>query len=1700
MEDVLHFFKDRAQSYITDLPHGRLPRLDSFLPALEDNDIDGAILLTQVDTDTLKRDLGVASAGVRGVVLRCIQKLRQESIRYATDQSSQALQLPTPTAIQSSPATEAPQQVASPVELSAERTCPGEVQIQDAHGKKRRKLNLTQLVLVQKELLNPEQIFTAAKTIATANQGYFGDSAFLVDDLFYGNTKEGQEIGELHPDGEVMVLPEHLQNDAADQNYEFTLQNKSVGEAHYVYKQMRHFMINGEIVDTERNGRAASAFAPYREGLASSRSATVVQFRPGNNEPVAIKENFEHLGTGHTPNNYAQQNPGEWDFLVQKHDSSDDQVLPVYGESDDEESETIETTEGDLGEDAAEEEVDEHILSEDRVAEIIKDAVNEYIAKWQESLEKQKEKKAWTVWNQMKRSRSIRELLIRSAQAKIEHLTSRLGKIKKEIGSSGHRNEKAVQEACASFEFTVVDREEWKWKIEVWKRKQEPYHIVRHGAKNTNTGLPTPLTSAKADRRIQIHPDDRLSVEPGAVDHMDVDVDTRDEIHYEADVETDQEMHYEDEAEEYHTPHLSPEPDDADAAFLASTDEMELDPEGVSPKANQQIDSETKSDSETIPNEPLIDAEDKHSDIAPEDEESDFLESPSNMVPHFKSTPGPRSQLPVSSSVIDLTGMTTSDSSAVERKTKGTSQAARYQSRPEEATAAAVDSWEMQELKVNKDRERMLIKMLRNIGQTKRQRLHDCYQTLQPGFSNHLLVACQFVKESGTAGVEVLDSEVEPIHLAASICILWMFPMRTAEEIRTTTDEAFNDTLDNKQLGLFTQMFRKYLLRRDSSLFRTPQTTPSKSKPSHPKSTPSKLISSDLIEISSDSQAPSAKRIPHTKRKRAVKISENALNNRAKAHRREQKFTESQTANSSQLAAMPSGDSSSSLIEINPARDGGYDAIYVHDRIARRMKPHQIDGVRFLWREITADDDDGAQGCVLAHTMGLGKTMQTITVLVAVNEAARSKEKPVRKQLPRHLKPRNIHDRMLRILILCPPSLIENWSREIHEWAPKRLGYIYSLDSGSRVSNMNQLEEWMRTGGVVLVGYEKFSMMVLQKVRNNQKTFLPEQELARLKQMLLEGPEIAVADEAHRLKDRSTDNSKAAAQIETLSRIALTGTPMSNNVEEIYALISWAAPNYLGNPVEFKAHYAEPIAASTDVDSTAYEKRKGLMRLKVLHTEIQPKVNRADIEVLKGSLKPKVEFIITVPLGEIQTELYKRYVNALLNGDLRSKASEVRMFGWLSDLQLLTNHPQCFRSKLLAPPKARASKKSIQDEDPEEGPSRNRTPMTADSGSATPLSENMSTTTDQVVGGEGIAEAFSEQTPQQLGLDQAMILEILKGFEADLDPQLSAKMAIFLPLLRYSLECGDKAILFSSSIPTLDYLAELLTQQDLAFGRIDGRKNMKQKMQALENFHFDDFDIMLVSTKAGGVGLNIQGANRVFIFDFSFNPMWEEQAIGRAYRIGQTKPVYVYRFVAGGTFETNLYNKQLFKSSLTKRVIDKKNPQRIATRNTKDYLYEPRVVKQLKLDEEKGKDPGVLDRLFSQHGIDEDGKIDTMIRGIKTWETLQVEELDEPLNEEEQREVNMEIEQGLMRTKGKRALGAAPYPLSSTAPAPMRLSGLVKLPISSQPVPHDHPSASAFVRPPPPATFAGPSAYPQAPSHPLGGLPSPRKQQPYHQE
>ena len=727
----------------------------------------------------------------------------------------------------------------------------------------------------------------------------------------------------------------------------------------------------------------------------------------------------------------------------------------------------------------------------------------------------------------------------------------------------------------------------------------------------------------------------------------------------------------------------------------------------------------------------------------------------------------------------------------------------------------------------------------------------------------------------------------------------------------------------------------------------------------------------------SEDQIRGPKQPPHKKRKRPVAQSQEALAQQQSDQQRIKEQEKRRAQMEKKLGSMAKDDTARHPVNVEEPY------VYLNSRIALRIKPHQLDGLRFLWREIVGDPK--RQGCLLAHTMGLGKTMQVVSLLVTIAECTQSQDPVFQAYIPPSLRPN-------RTLILCPPSLLENWEDELAMWTPKDnpdlLGTVRKIKSGK---DLGEIEAWAGGSGILLLSYTLFQRFVDPKKALLSRSSEITKETVQ--GWLLESPSLVVADEAHNMKNVKAKVSLAASQFKTLSRIALTGSPLNNHLEEYHTMIDWVAPGYLGTMVQFKSKYSEPIIQGLYADSSAHERRLCLKKLHVLKRDLEPKVNRADISAIQKDMPPKTEFFITIPLTDIQRRAYDTYIHRLLEAH-EPVAMRSKLLAWLGDLLLLCNHPSAF----VALCDARShEQRTVEDTGDEAGESEPDTKNHDESEAQSPGNQ------------EDIYERLVPVSKKDMTAMEAAAatLENVSTFGNLDDFALSNRTLIVAQIVQKAAARGDKTLIFSHSIYTLNMLQTMLEQLGLPYDRIDGTTKVSKRQQATKMFNSVDTNnnIFLISTKAGGLGLNLQGASRVILFDFNFNPMWEEQAVGRAYRLGQRKPVYVYRFRTGGTCEEVVNNKAVFKSQLFRRVVDKKNPERYAKKSVAEYLFPSREIDKEIYDDCLGKDD-VLDGIIEKHP--------DVIRNIELTETFQKED-DEKLTEEDLKAANEEFEDERLR-------------------------------------------------------------------------------------
>ena len=533
--EVERFFRIAAAEFVRELPGAASLGGEPFLAALSENEVAGSDLLTSVDLTGLRDTLGIKGMKTQTAVLRCIQKLRLLSTTYKNEDAVQ------PTTSVASPG------------LTV-RT--GETVIDDGSGRKRRKLNLTthnqdesvidprgtEFGSLETTALNdtdsrerPNDTYRAlvSKKLRQRQHETVTESAFSLDEMFFGSTGFSEEITKPRFDRAFVYKVDTPSADYTGASWHFCHSHKSHLERIFVYRRMQHFLNAAEEVDLRRKGEDVVAVVPYAKSLKDEPSAIVFQHSETKNKIVALREVAAHLESN-VDKLGVQDGSDDWDYLLTKH--TEKELLPVYGESESGESESGDPRENTVVDEAGanalqisdEEPEAEEVASEgeedldtETANKVIDGWTEEFIRAWNDRLPQREEKSAWKVWKKMKQSRLLRSMLIQKAEAKIKHFNDRMTQIRLQLLKSQWTTTRALREACAALEPTLEDLEEQKWMINVWQRRQEPVRVVHHRARERGPNYPSTNSASKAaDPFVMLGSDDRLSVEPGEIQHV----------------------------------------------------------------------------------------------------------------------------------------------------------------------------------------------------------------------------------------------------------------------------------------------------------------------------------------------------------------------------------------------------------------------------------------------------------------------------------------------------------------------------------------------------------------------------------------------------------------------------------------------------------------------------------------------------------------------------------------------------------------------------------------------------------------------------------------------------------------------------------------------------------------------------------------------------------------------------------------------------------------------------------------------------------------------------------------------------------------------------------------------------------------------------------------------------------------------------
>ncbi|KAG2465300.1 DNA repair and recombination protein RAD54B isoform X2 [Polypterus senegalus] len=382
-----------------------------------------------------------------------------------------------------------------------------------------------------------------------------------------------------------------------------------------------------------------------------------------------------------------------------------------------------------------------------------------------------------------------------------------------------------------------------------------------------------------------------------------------------------------------------------------------------------------------------------------------------------------------------------------------------------------------------------------------------------------------------------------------------------------------------------------------------------------------------------------------------------------------------------------------------------------------------------------------------------------------------------------------------------------------------------------------------------------------------------EMMLRCLEQIMTVSFSLIICDEGHRLKNSNIKTSYALTSMPCERRIILTGTPVQNDLQEFYAIIEFVNPGILGSSSTYRKIYEEPILKSRQPSATTEERSLGNERASELVRITGFFTLRRTQEIINSYLPPKVEWVLFCQPSPLQLEVYRALlashtVRSLLQGVLENSPH----FVCIGALKKLCNHPALLYT-------------TIKEKE------------------AYPNLDCESTLY------EGLSDLFPE--------------EYMNGGYKTID---SGKLHVLLDLLLAirDLSPTERVVLVSNYTQTLDMLENICKEFGYNYSRLDGQTPVSQRQQIVENFnskYTTDF-VFLLSSKAGGVGLNLVGASHLILYDIDWNPANDIQAMARVWRDGQKNTVHIYRFLTTGTIEEKMYQRQVSKQGLSGTVVD----------------------------------------------------------------------------------------------------------------------------------------------------------------------------------
>ncbi|XP_057198698.1 DNA excision repair protein ERCC-6 isoform X2 [Triplophysa rosa] len=484
----------------------------------------------------------------------------------------------------------------------------------------------------------------------------------------------------------------------------------------------------------------------------------------------------------------------------------------------------------------------------------------------------------------------------------------------------------------------------------------------------------------------------------------------------------------------------------------------------------------------------------------------------------------------------------------------------------------------------------------------------------------------------------------------------------------------------------------------------------------------------------------------------------------------------------------------------------------------KKLFKYQQTGVRWMW-ELHCQQAGG----ILGDEMGLGKTIQIIAFLAGLSYSK--------------LKTRGSNYRYAGLgptVIVCPATVMHQWVKEFHTWWPPfRVAVLH--DTGSFTSKKEKLiPEIVASHGILITSYSYIRIMqdYIQKYDWH----------------------FVILDEGHKIRNPNAGVTMACKQFRTPHRFILSGSPMQNNLKELWSLFDFVFPGKLGTLPVFMEQFSVPITMGGYSNASPVQVQTAYKCACVLRDTINPYLLRRMKADVKANLclPDKNEQVLFCRLTEDQRQVYQNFLDSkevyqILNGDMQ-------VFSGLIALRKMCNHPDLF------------------------------------------------------TGGPRLLRGIP---------DDQLTEEEHFGYW-----KRSGKMIVVESLLRLWFKQGHRVLLFTQSRQMLEILEVFVKDNGYSYFKMDGTTTIASRQPLITQYNQNkDIFVFLLTTRVGGLGVNLTGANRVVIYDPDWNPSTDTQARERAWRIGQKQQVTVYRLLTAGTIEEKIYHRQIFKQFLTNRVL-----------------------------------------------------------------------------------------------------------------------------------------------------------------------------------